>query len=1058
MKKIFLSLALACPLLANVCTPLNYPATGPFPAIINGIGRVGRGTDQIMWTSDLSPSAPNSWRIEYATAAQWAASPGTYPQIHYVNPTFSVSNSSQIQGDVLANLTASTTYHVIGQSLQGGTWCTATDETFTTTANTPTLPTVPPVVSGTVPTINGTDYIYGVSCGTSGTVGARLQDCVTTATPGAGVNNTYNGVGIPPGVYNYAPFYFPANPNSVQVTCSSSTSICTQTGTAPANGTQIQFAKYFGSVPTPLVVGATFRVINSGTGGAGNFQVSYDGSTVITLTSTQTCRYMVWPPLNSGIVIHSTAPASSLPPPGVRLDQIAYKNYLVQLQDNEFSSPSGGPQYTEFTSNVYWTGILFTVDPAATAACSNCVDPVPFIVPYATNAYNYNIVWNQSAANWLPPNRTEILQADCQNCAFYNSDIRGLDYWKPFRTIPVPTVTTNTVSYSAGIYSWVNSSGTKSQCSYAGGSFTLSGTGSYVDYIDPTNCQLVVQVQTGASGTGSNATITTVASPASPTYTYTSPASQTYNGYNALNMGSGSVSSGVISYADAYSISASPSVSESGIGLNTGPGPGPLTVVNNYIDCAGVCGVFSSDSFGASYYQKGNITEIRNSIGTDSTHWYFGSNWNGGNYFFRNLDEVKQGVNVYQDGNIYGPYFSQIAPGECVIHEINSALFNYTIGVPNYADDSNWTFTNNTCYNTASGISQLSLVGSAPPFQFQNGVIRNNLFYQPYGYSRSFPPGTPLSNIYAQTQSSSSCSDGRLTEWATNSENLIWDHNVGFVLGGCQPWFWGQFGALSSYVSMTNSILPLSQDTPGPYGGNTSGTGFLSYQAISGAPTDTPNCASFTGSALFACFSDWHVPATNGQSGWSANVLLGFWSNPFPGATVDLTSMQVATMVGSLPSASYAPTGASVAARISQVGWINPTLGATSPTGFNFGLAPGSAYQAGNSRFANGGDGKDIGLDMTQLAVHQGWVINPHVIYNSGSTAKVTFLAPDGFGCTVDWTTAADFTNMSLVTRVANSGGDRSQTVNLTGLPGASSINIRVNCAVFQPQLSFSTQ
>jgi len=64
----------------------------------------------------------------------------------------------------------------------------------------------------------------------------------------------------------------------------------------------------------------------------------------------------------------------------------------------------------------------------------------------------------------------------------------------------------------------------------------------------------------------------------------------------------------------------------------------------------------------------GNVTEQRNTITTGPTKDYNSPSWNGGNYFWRNLSEVKQGKWVKQDGNIYGPIWAQVADGECVSH------------------------------------------------------------------------------------------------------------------------------------------------------------------------------------------------------------------------------------------------------------------------------------------------------------------------------------------------------------------------------------------------------
>ncbi len=73
----FLSVLVAS---ANVCTPINVPVNGPFPAVVNGIDAVDWGIARIQWTSDATSAVPaTNQQILYATAAEWSAKPNTYP-------------------------------------------------------------------------------------------------------------------------------------------------------------------------------------------------------------------------------------------------------------------------------------------------------------------------------------------------------------------------------------------------------------------------------------------------------------------------------------------------------------------------------------------------------------------------------------------------------------------------------------------------------------------------------------------------------------------------------------------------------------------------------------------------------------------------------------------------------------------------------------------------------------------------------------------------------------------------------------------------------------------
>jgi hypothetical protein len=108
-KLIWLLLLSAVAACANVCTPLNYPANGPFPAIVNGLDAINWGVVRIQWTSDATTGTPaTQQRVQYATAAQWAANPGVYPQTMGLLAGF-VTDSTVIQGTVVTNLQPSTT-------------------------------------------------------------------------------------------------------------------------------------------------------------------------------------------------------------------------------------------------------------------------------------------------------------------------------------------------------------------------------------------------------------------------------------------------------------------------------------------------------------------------------------------------------------------------------------------------------------------------------------------------------------------------------------------------------------------------------------------------------------------------------------------------------------------------------------------------------------------------------------------------------------------------------------------------------------------------------------
>jgi hypothetical protein len=97
----------------------------------------------------------------------------------------------------------------------------------------------------------------------------------------------------------------------------------------------------------------------------------------------------------------------------------------------------------------------------------------------------------------------------------------------------------------------------------------------------------------------------------------------------------------------------------------------------------------------------------------------------------------------------------------------------------------------------------------------------------------------------------------------------------------------------------------------------------------------------------------------------------------------------------------------------------------------------------------------DVGANIDQLEQHQGKVSNVRALGGSTSTsATIGFLAPDANACGVDWGTTAFYNGSGSWTRVSGSGGQRVQTVSLTGLPSHGLIYARVNCQVQQPTLT----
>ncbi len=430
---------------ANVCTPLNVSVNGPFPAVVNGLDYLDWGSVRVQWTTDATPSSPvTQIVIKYATAAEWAANPGVYPHTQGIfgggyNP-ISITSSSAIMGGVLSNILPNTTYHVIGQAMQGTSWCSATDETFTTPAR-PALwsgPLQPAQVNVTQPAMSGTHWLYGSNCGTSGTATVRWNNCFASAAPG-------DDIAAAPGTYQISGILtLPNNPAWVPITsCSTTTSYCTQSGTPPISGTTVIFYE----PPPPINPGVQYKVINvSGS----TFQISSDGLNPITLIGAggdygngNHIYYMTYPLAQSSyITIHPTTYGTSLlPPADVRLgpDAVAqYQPNMITFEDMDptfgngflyYGGSYGGPQ---LAAGWWFQNVAFSTDPTVATSAGNGLDPIGFRIPMelGQNPASTNFVWNQCAFLFsLPPSRSSFLTVSGSNIAVINSYQQGLDWW-----------------------------------------------------------------------------------------------------------------------------------------------------------------------------------------------------------------------------------------------------------------------------------------------------------------------------------------------------------------------------------------------------------------------------------------------------------------------------------------------------------------------------------------------------------------------------------------------------------------------------------------------------
>ncbi len=625
LKTLILSVLVSGIGFANVCTPLNAPANGPFPAIpSSGVDGISWSIARVSWTSDATASIPaTQQRIIYATAAEWASNANVYPHTTAM-ASQTVTVSTTIQNGIVSNLLPNTLYHVKGQSYQGGAWCTAADQTFTTLPKPPGLikPTLPQSVNTSRPAMTGTHWVYGTAAvsgytncpsQTAGTtyaiVTANLQHCLD-----AMVTTNGDDLGLPPqalggpSIYPISQANFHNSENAISLTASGS--MFTSAGATPANGHRLSWAgkqriaafQVQSIRGNALLRGQCFRlhVTLSAT----------SGGTPITLTSAGAYGflYLPWPITQPTSVIHSTAAPDQLPPVGVRLGPDALAQYYPYMPNLQAVDPLHGAtsvsylQLGPLTENITFENIRFSVDPTV-ATSTNPTDPVAFKSPIVVGTGNLattGITWDQCAFDPGPaPTRVQAIALEGSNNSIVNSYVY-LDFWQPHyqQTVKTyPSFTSNVGTFPAFTWSYVGSAGTKVQCINAGGTVSLTGgtvTGAIYASVS-SSCAVNIRATTGltVSSTIPGSVITYSASPAFPTYTYTSPLGGTittnaeFNWWNVVII-TGTIANQTITFG--YPGNSAQAL-EGAIGT-TMDGYGPFKFDNNYIVGSAIGGIF----------------------------------------------------------------------------------------------------------------------------------------------------------------------------------------------------------------------------------------------------------------------------------------------------------------------------------------------------------------------------------------------------------------------------------------------------------------------------------
>jgi hypothetical protein len=390
----------------------------------------------------------------------------------------------------------------------------------------------------------------------------------------------------------------------------------------------------------------------------------------------------------------------------------------------------------------------------------------------------------------------------------------------------------------------------------------------------------------------------------------------------------------------------------------------------------------------------------------------------GYQYGHRETIEWKSGTQIKIDGNIFQGGQTDVSPYGCSGLWSNNSAFTITDVEVSY----------NSFRNTPCASAFISV-----PHPGQKGP--------------------PLNRIYLHDNVTENQDAYTFTSWATNPnhtgiwtthgylvEDMIVDHNTIVDARGTSPDMFHLIGTPQEGTQITNNIF-WGNDDAGHHGWISEST-----------QANTPNCGGLVAKSGMDCL--FVQGAGNTLYSYLQNVLVPQFLNS-KNLTGDAGVAAWLAAYAGLPGA-IVQTGSSPQARAAAVGFTSFAYGGTGATGNDYHLTSTSPYCSGCGSPAT--DRGDIGANVEALAVAQGSVSQPNITVIAATTVSISFVAPDAFGCAVDWSTDG----FSTFHRVANAGGSRLQNVTLgadgTPLTTKTPYSYRVLCAVNQPQGSFTTK
>jgi hypothetical protein len=250
----------------------------------------------------------------------------------------------------------------------------------------------------------------------------------------------------------------------------------------------------------------------------------------------------------------------------------------------------------------------------------------------------------------------------------------------------------------------------------------------------------------------------------------------------------------------------------------------------------------------------------------------------------------------------------------------------------------------------------------------------------------------------------------RLAVYDVRGPDNSWMHLINSPMEGAQ---------------ITNNILWFNGDYPST---GIDGEGWY-------GPT-LPSCGFFAKQMMDCVFTQ---GVGNPNYTFAYNLIVPYYSNSqAPDGSVNPAA--VSSICSAFPNVTVL-AGTEPSIRLTEVGFANLSRS-------NFSLSSQSPF------VGVGSDGKDLGVDFSQLEAAQGSVTQVTVAEITQTSSNILFAAPDHEGCAVDFSASADFAKF---TRVAGTGECGDQRVALRGLRSGTRYYYRILCAVAQPTGFFDT-